>query len=131
MTHPRLQRARLFLVLLERVLGRSHGGWADDDSLSEFRRLCRGALVLVDDMECEAQIALLVRYGNDLFSDHDHQKWDAAPLIGVDALRFRIRGALASLRARLDAMERAATKAPPMTPELPDRESVPYQLDSD
>ena len=68
-------------------------------------------------------------YANDLFSDHDYKKWDAAPLIGVDALR--IRGALASLRARLDAMERAATKATSMTPALPSRGSVPFQLESD
>jgi hypothetical protein len=86
---------------------------------------------LVDDVECEAQVELLVRYGNDLFSDHDHQKWDAAPLIGLDALRFRIRGALASLRARLDAMERSATKAPRMTPALPNRRSVSFQLETD
>jgi hypothetical protein len=82
-------------------------------------------------VECEAQVELLLRYGNDLFSDHAHHKWDAAPLIGVDVLRFRIRGALASLRARLDAMERAATKTPRMTPALPDRASVPFQLESD
>jgi hypothetical protein len=109
MTHAHIQRVRLFLVLLERVLGRSHGGWADYDSLSEFRRLCWGALALADDLECQAELELLVRYGNDLFSNHDHQKWDAAPLIGVDALRLRIRGGLASVRARLDAMERSAT----------------------
>jgi hypothetical protein len=119
MTHAHIQRVRLFLVLLERVLGRSHGGWADYDSLGEFRRLCWGALVLADDVECQAQIDLLVQYGNDLFSDHDHQKWEAAPLIGVDALRFRIRGALASLRARLDAMARSTTKNPRVASALP------------
>jgi hypothetical protein len=68
-------------------------------------------------------------YANDLFSDHDYKKWDAAPLIGVDALR--IRGALASLRARLDAMDRAATKAPRMTPARPNPGGACFQLGSD
>jgi hypothetical protein len=67
---------------------------------------------LADDAQCQAQVELLVQYGDDLFSDHDHQKWDAAPLIGVDVLRFRIRGALVSLRARLSAMECPTTKNP-------------------
>src|SRR5687767_5145229 len=119
MTHAHIQRARLLLALLERVVGRSHGGWADYESLTEFRRLCWAALVLADDAQCQAQVELLVQYGNDLFSDHDHQKWDAAPLIGVDVLRFKIRGALASLRARLSAMESSTTRTPRVTTALP------------
>jgi hypothetical protein len=92
------------------VLGRSHGGWADHDSLAEFRRLCQAAFEQAEDDECRVQVERLQRFAADLFSDHDHHKWDAAPLVGVDALRFRIRGAVASLRARLVTLERAKAK---------------------
>ena len=110
MTHTELQKVRGYLATLDSVLAKSHGGWADHDSLLEFRRSCWATLFMVDDRDCQGQIDLLVQYAKDLYSDQDHNRWDVGPLIGVDILRVKITKVLGSLRARLNAIERAQSK---------------------
>jgi len=102
MTNADLQKARSLLAGLETILSRSHGGWADEDSLLEFRRSCWCAILLVDDADCQAQIDLLVQFAKDLYSDRGHQRWDLGPVFGVDILRRKIRMTLVSLGARLN-----------------------------
>lgn len=88
---------------LETVLARSHGGWADEDSLLEFRRLCSEALLVAG--ECRDQIELLLRYAKDLYSDCGHHRWDIGPLLGADILRRKIRMTLSACRARVNGLE--------------------------
>lgn len=110
MTHAESQRVRSYLASLEEVLAKSHGGWADYDSLLEFRHLCWAALLVVDDGDCQEQIDLLLQYAKDLFSEHDHHRWDVGPLIGVDILRRKISKVLNSFSARLNVIERTHSK---------------------
>lgn len=105
MTHADLQKIRGSLAALEAILAKSHGGWADEDSLLEFRRACWSLVLLVDDHECHVQIDLLVQYAKDLFSDRGHRRWDLGPVFGVDILRRKIGVALGALGARLNGLE--------------------------
>ena len=104
------QRFRSYLDGLETLLAKSHGGWADEQSLLEFRRLCWAALLVADDPECQEQIDLLVQYAKSLYSDRDHHRWDLGPLFGVDVLRRKIRTVLGAARARLGGADRAYGK---------------------
>ena len=106
MTQAGLQKLRSQLAGLESVLAKSHGGWADEESLLEFRRLCWEALLLVNDAEYHEQIDLLVQYAKELYSDDAHHRWDVGPVFGADILRRKIRMVLAAFRARLDGAER-------------------------
>lgn len=110
MTHADLQKVRSDLASLESILAKSHGGWADDESLLEFRRSCWAALIVIDDKECQEHIALLVQYAKDLYSERDHHRWDVGPVFGVDILRRKIRKLLSSFSARLNSIERGHSK---------------------
>lgn len=110
MTAADLQKVRDHLSALEAVIARSHGGWADEESLLEFRRLCWAMLLAVDDGECQAHIDLLLQYAKDLYSDHDHHRWNVGPVFGVDLLRRKIAMALSALRVRLEGPERGYGK---------------------
>jgi len=105
MTNADLQKARSLLTGLETILSKSHGGWADDDSLLEFRRACWSAILLLDDADCQSQIDLLVQYAKDLYSDRGHHRWNLGPVFGVDILRRKIRMTLVTLGARLNGVE--------------------------
>ena len=86
-----------YLVELESVLAKSHGGWADDESLLEFRRLCASALRVAGGSGCHEQVGLLAQYAKDLYSDHAHHRWDIGPVFGADILRRKIRMTLSRL----------------------------------
>jgi hypothetical protein len=92
MTRSKLQKVRSHLASLEAILAKSQAGWATDESLLEFRRLCWAALLLADDSECQEQIDLLVQYSKDLLQ-HD-----------------RIRTVLRAFGARLNGIERGYGK---------------------
>jgi len=100
-----------YLAGLEAVLAKSHGGWADEESLLEFRRLCSSALLVAADSARHAQIGLLVRYAQDLYSDRAHHRWDIGPVFGADILRRKIRMTLSACRAQLHR-SRLASRAP-------------------
>jgi hypothetical protein len=104
MTQAELERVRGHLAGLETVLAKSHGGWADEDSLLEFRRICWEVLLVAHEPECHEQIDLLVQYAKDLYSDQDHHRWDVGPVFGSDILRRKIRMVLAGFRARLEGL---------------------------
>lgn len=110
MTQAELDRILAHLAGLETVVAKSHGGWADEDSLLEFRRLCWATLLSVDDSECQDQLDLLVRYAKDLYSDEAHKRWDIGPVFGVDILRRKIRTVISLCRARLLGIERGYGK---------------------
>lgn len=110
MTQAELDRILEHLTGLETVVARSHGGWADEDSLLEFRRLCWAAMLAIEDSECQAQLDLLVQYAKDLYSDEDHKRWDIGPVFGVDILRRKIRMLISSFRTRLLGIERGYGK---------------------
>ena len=110
MTHAGLQNVREHLVALEAVLAKSHGGWADEESLLEFRRICWAALLVANDADCQQQLDHLVQYAKDLYSDDGHHRWDVGPVFGADILRRKIRAALGALRARLNSIERGYGK---------------------
>ena len=95
MTHAELEKIRSHLAAVEAVLGRAHGGHADDEALLEFRRQCWAALLLTDDADCHEQIDLLVQYAKELYSGSQD----------TDTLKGRIRAALASFRSRLKSLE--------------------------
>jgi hypothetical protein len=105
-----LQKLRSYIAALEGILAKSHGGWADDESLLEFRRSCWAALLVINDKECQEHIALLVQYAKELFSERDHHRWDVGPMFGVDILRRKIRMQLSSFSARLNSVERGHSK---------------------
>jgi hypothetical protein len=100
MTHTNLQKVRGYLATLEAILAKSQAGWATEESLLEFRRLCWAALLVADDGECQEQIDLLIQYSKGLFSEHER----------VELLRDRIRMALRSFSARLTGIERGYGK---------------------
>jgi hypothetical protein len=102
MTQADLERVRAHLAALEAVVVKSHGGWSDEDSLLEFRRLCWEVLLVANEPECHEQIDLLVQYAKDLYSDHDHHRWDVGPVFGADILRRKIRMVVTAFRARLE-----------------------------
>jgi hypothetical protein len=106
MTPAGLQKIHRHLTGLESVLAKSHGGWSDEESLLEFRRLCWETLLLIEEPECHEQIDLLVQYAKDLYSDEAHHRWNVGPVFGADILRRKIRMVLAAFRARLDGVER-------------------------
>jgi hypothetical protein len=110
MTQAETDRILGYLAGLEAVVTKSHGGWADEDSLLEFRRLCWAAILAVDDGECQEQLDLLVQYAKDLYSDDAHRRWDIGPVFGVDILRRKIRTLLGSFRVRLQGIERGYGK---------------------
>ena len=95
---------------LEALVTKSHGGWADEQSLLEFRRLCWAALLLSDDPECHGRIELLVQYAKSLYTESDHHRWDVGPVFGVDVLRRKIRMVLSAARVRLSRGERSYGK---------------------
>jgi hypothetical protein len=92
MTRSNLQKVRSYLATLEAILAKSQAGWATDESLLEFRRLCWAALLVADDSECQEQIDLLVQYSKDLL------------------LHDRIRTVLRTFSARLTSIERGYGK---------------------
>src|SRR5687768_11026346 len=100
MTHTNLQQVRSYLATLEAILAKVQSGWATDESLLEFRRLCWAALLVADDSECQEQIDLLVQYSKDLFVERGR----------VDIVRDRIRTVLRSFSARLTGIERGYGK---------------------
>lgn len=100
MTHTDLQKVRSYLATLEIILAKSQAGWATDESLLEFRRLCWAALLVADDSECQEQIGLLVQYSKELFSERGR----------LDILRDRIRMVLRAFSARLTGIERGYGK---------------------
>jgi hypothetical protein len=100
MTHTNLQKVRSYLATLEAILAKAQAGWASDESLLEFRRVCWAALLVANDGECQEQIALLVQYSKDLFSQRGC----------VDILRDRIRTVLRTFSARLTGIERGYGK---------------------
>ncbi|MCD6042758.1 MAG: hypothetical protein K0R40_2361 [Burkholderiales bacterium] len=110
MTQVELDRILGHLTGLEMVVARSHGGWADEESLLEFRRQCWAAMLAIDDGECQLHLDLLVQYAKDLYSDENHKRWDIGPVFGVDILRRKIRMAISSSRTRLLGMERGYGK---------------------
>jgi|SRR5687767_1959713 len=110
MTHAGLQSVREHLAALEAVLAKSHGGWADEESLLEFRRICWAALLVANDADCQRHLDHLVQYAKDLYSDEAHQRWNVGPVFGADILRRKIRAALGALRARLNSIERGYGK---------------------
>jgi len=110
MTHAGLQSVREHLAALETILAKSHGGWADEESLLEFRRICWAALLVANDADCQQQLDRLGQYAKDLYSDNEHQRWDVGPVFGVDILRRKIRAALGAIRARLNSVERGYGK---------------------
>lgn len=110
MTHAGLQSVREHLAALEAVLAKSHGGWADEESLLEFRRICWAALLVANDADCQRHLDHLVQYAKDLYSDDAHQRWNVGPVFGADILRRKIRAALGALRARLNSIERGYGK---------------------
>jgi len=110
MTHAGLQSVREHLAALETILAKSHGGWADEESLLEFRRICWAALLVANDADCQQQLDRLVQYAKDLYSDNDHHRWDVGPVFGADILRRKIRAALGAIRARLNSVERGYGK---------------------
>lgn len=97
-THANLQKLATAFSGMEQVLVRSQGGSADYDALLEFRRFCWAALLLLDDLECQDQIDLLVRYAKELYSDCERDR--------VDTLRASIGTALSTMRERLHSVER-------------------------
>ena len=110
MTHAGLQSVREHLAALETIIAKSHGGWADEESLLEFRRICWAALLVANDADCQQQLDRLVQYAKDLYSDNEHRRWDVGPVFGTDILRRKIRAALGALRARLNSVERGYGK---------------------
>jgi hypothetical protein len=100
MTHADLQKVRSYLATLEAILAKSQAGWATEESLLEFRRLCWAALLVADDSECQDQIDLLIQYSRELFSERER----------IDMLRDRIRTALRTFGARLAGIERGYGK---------------------
>lgn len=110
MTHAGLQSVREHLAALETLLAKSHGGWADEEALLEFRRICWAALLVANEDDCQRQLDLVVQYAKELYSDNEHHRWDVGPVLGADILRRKIRAALGALRARLNSVERGYGK---------------------
>jgi hypothetical protein len=100
MTRTNLQKVRSYLATLEAILAKSQAGWATDESLLEFRRLCWAAALVADDSECQEQIDLLVQYSKDLSTERG----------GIDILRDRISTVLRTFSARLNGIERGYGK---------------------
>jgi hypothetical protein len=102
MTPADLQNLRSHLDGLEALIRKSHGGWNDEQSLLEFRRLCWASVLIAQDPAFQEQIDQLVQYAKGLYSDRDHHRWDVGPLFGVDVLRRKIRMLLTAARARIE-----------------------------
>ena len=105
-----------YLAGLEAVLAKSHGGWADEESLLEFRRLCLSARLVAEDSDCHQQFDLLAQYAKDLYSDHAHHRWDIGPVFGADILRRKIRMTLSACRARVNGVGRSFNSTVPGLP---------------
>ena len=103
-----------YLAAMQTVLARSHGGWADHESLREIQRCCWAALLLAEDDESRQQLDLLLTYATDLFSDQAHLRWAIGPLFGVDVLRRKISRTLAALGSQPDAQWLAPAEASPL-----------------
>jgi len=101
MTHIDPQDVRDHLAAMQAVLAKSHGGWADEDSLLEFQRHCWAALHAAGD-DARDQFDLIAMYARDLFSDDLHQRWTVGPLFGVDILRRKITRTLIALATQVD-----------------------------
>lgn len=102
MTPADFQKLCSHLEELEALVRKSHGGWADEQSLLEFRRICWACVLTTQDPAFQEQIDQLVQYAKGLYSDHDHHRWDVGPVFGVDVLRRKIRNVLTTARARLE-----------------------------
>ena len=94
MTSNQIQKARSYLAALQATVNKRFAGRADEDALLEFRRLCWGALLLVDDPECQQHIDSLVQYSKELF------RGEAA-----ESMKTRLEAAIAACSTRLDAIE--------------------------
>ena len=110
MTPADFQKLRSHLEGLEALVRRSHGGWADEQSLLEFRRLCWASVLIAQDPAFQEQIDQLVQYAKGLYSDREHHRWDVGPVFGVDVLRRKIRMTLTAARARIERIDPAYGK---------------------
>ena len=94
MTSNQLQKVRSYLAALRSTLSKRFAGRADEEALLEFRRLCWGALLLVDDPECQQHIDSLVQDAKVLFRGE-------AP----ESMKRRLEATIGACSTRLDAVE--------------------------
>jgi hypothetical protein len=97
-------------TLLELII-HHQGGWADRAALRKVVESCRAAMSAMDDAECRQQIAIVVKYAADLFSEQAHRKWDRGQTRGADFLRLEIMKALHAFNVRLAVIEAARRAA--------------------
>jgi len=95
MTSSQLQKVRANLAALQALLDQRPARRSDEAPLLEFRRLCWGALLVVDDAECQQQIDLLVQYAKELFGGSG----------AAEGIKGKLEATIVACNARLDAVE--------------------------
>lgn len=111
MSYADLDRALACCRAMRELVIHRPGGWADAQSLSELKHLCRAVAAAVADAECRAPLAAIEEHAADLFSEGGHRKWTQRSAPGADILRLRMLRELDWLRARLHELEAARDAA--------------------
>jgi hypothetical protein len=115
MSHTIYAEARRYHVRLKVIFMNHRGGFANEATLRSVQKLCRAALLAVDDELCREYIYTVGKLAQHLFSDHEHQAWKIGALAGADHLRLKILKALVSFHSRIyymQAMQRFAELQP-------------------
>lgn len=105
MSDAELKYARRCYSALKQVFVQHAGGWPDEDALRHVIALCRALRTLVNDDDCQSQIALIEDCAPAYFSRQEHLKWSVGSTPGVQFLRLHIVRALILFHSHLNRME--------------------------
>jgi hypothetical protein len=92
---------------LKQVFVQHAGGAPDEDVVRRVMVLCRALRTLVNDDDCQRQIALIEDCAPAYFSEQEHLKWSVGSTPGVQFLRLHIIRALILFHSHLNRMEAA------------------------
>jgi len=105
MSYPDLDEARRRPLALREIFSRAGEDRSDRETLREVEEHCRAARAAVDDPACRDELAIIVEYAGELFSQRSHRKWESDSLSGAEFLRLQILKALDSFHSRLYSLE--------------------------
>jgi hypothetical protein len=101
MSYKDLREVRECYAALRELVIQSNGGWDDVESRAKVERLCKSAIVALDDAECRERLRAVQAQAAQLFSKDEHAKWKRKNMSGADYLRLQILIQLEAVNTRL------------------------------
>jgi hypothetical protein len=105
MSPRELHHARRYYAALKELFVQHAGGCADPQALRRASVLCRALKTLVEEQECQRQLAVIEECAPAYFSEREHLDWRLGSLPGDQFLRMHIFRALVLFHSRVNRME--------------------------